>query len=75
VFSGVKEIRDAMSRAELELQKSGRHTILFVDKGEDAFYDQISALHKSVRGSSPTRRSTGSCACSTAAPARHQEQG
>ena len=23
------------------------------DKGGDAFYDQISALHKSVRGSSP----------------------
>jgi cell division septum initiation protein DivIVA len=34
------------------------------------FYDQISALHKSVRGSTPMRRSTGSCACSTAAPTR-----
>lgn len=32
VFSGVKEIRDAVSRAELELQQSGRHTILFVDE-------------------------------------------
>jgi len=32
VFSGVKEIRDAVSRAELQLQQSGRPTILFVDE-------------------------------------------
>jgi len=32
VFSGVKDIRDAVQRAELELQQSGRHTILFVDE-------------------------------------------
>ena len=32
VFSGVKEIREAVSRAELMLQQSGRHTILFVDE-------------------------------------------
>jgi putative ATPase len=32
VFSGVKEIRDAVQRAELMLQQSGRHTILFVDE-------------------------------------------
>ncbi|MBI3937805.1 MAG: replication-associated recombination protein A [Betaproteobacteria bacterium] len=32
VFSGVKEIRDAVQRAELVLQQSGRHTILFVDE-------------------------------------------
>ncbi|HSN40008.1 MAG TPA: replication-associated recombination protein A [Burkholderiales bacterium] len=32
VFSGVKEIREAVQRAELELQQSGRHTILFVDE-------------------------------------------
>jgi putative ATPase len=29
------------------------------DKGGDAFYDQISALHKSMRGSARTRRCTG----------------
>ncbi|MGE5526314.1 MAG: replication-associated recombination protein A [Rhodospirillaceae bacterium] len=32
VFSGVKDIREAVSRAELDLQQSGRHTILFVDE-------------------------------------------
>ncbi|HEU0290404.1 MAG TPA: replication-associated recombination protein A, partial [Burkholderiales bacterium] len=32
VLSGVKEIRDAVARAELALQQSGRHTILFVDE-------------------------------------------
>ncbi len=32
VFSGVKDIRDAVTRAELVLQQSGRHTILFVDE-------------------------------------------
>ncbi len=32
VLSGVKEIRDAVSRAELDLQQSGRSTILFVDE-------------------------------------------
>ena len=32
------------------------------DKGGDAFYDQISALHKAVRGSIRTRRCTGSAA-------------
>jgi putative ATPase len=32
VFSGVKDIRDAMQAAELELARSGRHTILFVDE-------------------------------------------
>ncbi|HSS46281.1 MAG TPA: replication-associated recombination protein A [Burkholderiales bacterium] len=32
VLSGVKEIRDAVSRAELVLQQSGRHTILFIDE-------------------------------------------
>ena len=30
------------------------------DKGGDNFYDQISALHKSVRGSARTARCTGS---------------
>ena len=32
VFSGVKDIRDAMQAAEAELAGSGRHTILFVDE-------------------------------------------
>ena len=32
VFSGVKDIREAVNRAELELQQTGRHTILFVDE-------------------------------------------
>jgi putative ATPase len=32
VLSGVKDIRDAVVRAELTLQQSGRHTILFVDE-------------------------------------------
>ena len=32
VFSGVKDIREAMQRAENELARSGRHTILFVDE-------------------------------------------
>ena len=37
------------------------------DKGGEAFYDQISALHKSVRGSNPDAAPIGSRACSTAA--------
>jgi putative ATPase len=32
VFSGVKDIREALQRAEAELARSGRHTILFVDE-------------------------------------------
>ncbi|MDD5404565.1 MAG: replication-associated recombination protein A [Sulfuricella sp.] len=32
VFSGVKEIREAIQKAELALQQHGRHTILFVDE-------------------------------------------
>jgi putative ATPase len=32
VFSGVKDIREALNRAQLVLQQSGRHTILFVDE-------------------------------------------
>ena len=32
VFSGVKDIREAVSRAELTLAQSGRHTLLFVDE-------------------------------------------
>ena len=32
VFSGVKDIREAVNRAQLELQQTGRHTLLFVDE-------------------------------------------
>jgi putative ATPase len=32
VFSGVKDIREAVTRAQQTLQASGRHTILFVDE-------------------------------------------
>ncbi len=32
VFSGVKDIREAVSRAELTLAQNGRHTLLFVDE-------------------------------------------
>ncbi|TMH07468.1 MAG: replication-associated recombination protein A [Betaproteobacteria bacterium] len=32
VLSGVKDIRDALARAEATLAQSGRHTILFVDE-------------------------------------------
>src|SRR5437899_11723179 len=32
VLSGVKDIRDAIARAEATLAHSGRHTILFVDE-------------------------------------------
>lgn len=32
VFSGVKDIREAVERAHAALQRSGRHTILFVDE-------------------------------------------
>ncbi len=32
VFSGVKDIREALAAAEAELARSGRHTILFVDE-------------------------------------------
>jgi putative ATPase len=32
VLAGVKDIRDAIARAEMTLQANGRHTILFVDE-------------------------------------------
>ena len=32
VLAGVKDIRDAIERAQMVLQQSGRHTILFVDE-------------------------------------------
>lgn len=35
------------------VQDVGAHSLRRFDKGGDAFYEQISALHKSVRGSNP----------------------
>ena len=37
------------------------------DKGGEYFYDQISRMHKSVRGSSPMPLSIGCVACWTVA--------
>jgi putative ATPase len=45
--SGVKEIDEAF------LQTTMAEKLRRFDKGGEAFYDQISALHKSVRGSHP----------------------
>ncbi len=42
---------EAITRAVIEEVASG--TLRRFDKGGEAFYDQISALHKSVRGSAP----------------------
>jgi putative ATPase len=48
VLAGVKDIRDAVARAELALQQSGRRTILFVDEAhrfnkaqQDAFLPHV----------------------------------
>lgn len=46
-ISGVQQVDRAF--AETALSQGGRR----FDKGGDQFYDQISALHKSVRGSNP----------------------
>jgi len=48
------DLSDDDSRIDLEAAKriSGRRIAAF-DKGGDIFYDQISALHKSIRGSNP----------------------
>lgn len=45
--SGSRDITEAV------LEEIGRASLRRFDKGGDAFYDQISALHKSVRGSDP----------------------
>jgi len=47
VAAGASVITEAMAQ---ELEQGG---VRRFDKGGDAFYDQISALHKSVRGSDP----------------------
>ena len=55
VLSGIKDIRDAVERAELTLQQHGRKTILFVDevhrfnKGQqDAFLPFVETLSPSL---------------------------
>lgn len=50
------------------LEQSLSQNLRRFDKGGDAFYDQISALHKSVRGQIPMRLYTGSVVCLTEAP-------
>ena len=57
----LEQIRNASSASNLETQKIDNEFITNAlsmqtrrfDKGGDQFYDQISALHKSVRGSDP----------------------
>jgi putative ATPase len=57
----LEQIRNATSATGLEIKKIDHefiHSALSIqtrrfDKGGDQFYDQISALHKSVRGSDP----------------------
>jgi hypothetical protein len=44
--------------------------VLMYDKSGEEHYNLISALHKSVRNSIPTRRSTGWRACSPPAKTR-----
>ena len=50
-------------------------TLRRFDKGGENFYDQISALHKAVRGSDPDASLTGWCVCSTAASIRLSQRG
>ena len=53
VFSGVKDIRAAVERAEFSLDQSGRRTILFVDEvhrfnkaQQDAFLPYVERAEK-----------------------------
>ncbi|WP_444543055.1 hypothetical protein [Methylomonas koyamae] len=50
--------KDVVNREVLDEVLQG-HAARF-DKGGDIFYDQISALHKSVRGTTRTRHCIGS---------------
>ena len=45
------------------------------DKGGDQFYDQISALHKAVRGTDPDGALYWCAACSMAAATRSTSRG
>ena len=56
------------------LKNSLTQTHLY-DRAGSAHYDTISALHKSIRGSDPTRPSTTSRACSPAAKTRSTSPG
>jgi hypothetical protein len=50
-------------------------TYVRFDKGGENFYDQISALHKSVRGSDPDAACIGCAACWRAAAIRCTSRG
>lgn len=59
VINAVEVVAESAQAAAVEqvdqayLEQSLSHNLRRFDKGGDAFYDQISALHKSVRGSDP----------------------
>lgn len=59
VINAVEVVAESAHAAGVELvdqtylEQSLSHNLRRFDKGGDAFYDQISALHKSVRGSDP----------------------
>ena len=53
-----------------KLQEVVQRRAPIYDKAQDSHYNLISALHKSVRGSDPTRRSIISAACSMPARTR-----
>lgn len=62
--AGVTEIDEAF------LQSTMASSLRRFDKGGEAFYDQISALHKSVRGSDPDAALYWFYACWTVVPTR-----
>ena len=53
VAASLAEAAGSDTIGELQLGEAAGHAARRFDKGGDAFYDQISALHKSVRGSDP----------------------
>lgn len=59
VINAVEVVAESAQAAQVEcvdqayLEQSLSHNLRRFDKGGDAFYDQISALHKAVRGSDP----------------------
>jgi putative ATPase len=53
LFSNIKPINRILKIEESSLKKIVTGSLRRFDKGGDNFYDQISALHKAVRGSSP----------------------
>jgi len=47
------------------VEEATQHKTLLYDKAGEEHYNVVSAFIKSLRGSDPTPRSTGSCACSS----------